>query len=261
MAYETILYDVQERVATITLNRPQTLNAFTSQMIGETTDAFKQCAGDETVRCAVITGAGRGFSSGQDLKEVQGRADEFSISAHLRQGYNRLITSMVALEKPVIGAINGVAAGAGCSVALACDIRVASDKASFIEVFSKIGLIPDSGSTWLLPRLVGYARAYEMAIMAEPVPAAKALDWGLVNQVAPAEQLDEIVRAWALRLAAGPTRAFGLTKRAMMRGWQLSLGEALDYEAMVQEAAAQTDDNREGVMAFLEKRQPEFQGK
>jgi 2-(1,2-epoxy-1,2-dihydrophenyl)acetyl-CoA isomerase len=168
---------------------------------------------------------------------------------------------MISLEKPVIGAINGVAAGAGCSVALACDIRIASEKASFIEVFSKIGLIPDSGSTWLLPRLVGHARAYEMAIMAEPVPAGKALDWGLVNQVAPAGQLDEMVRAWALRLSEGPTRAFGLTKRAMVRGWQLSLGEALDYEAMVQEAAAQTVDNREGIMAFLEKRQPEFQGK
>lgn len=260
MAYDTILYDVQDGVATITLNRPATLNAFTSEMIGETIDAFKQCAGDEKVRCAVITGAGRGFSSGQDLKEVQGRAGDFSISEHLRQGYNRLISGMVALEKPVIGAVNGVAAGAGCSVALACDLRIASEKASFIEVFSKIGLIPDSGSTWLLPRLIGYARAFEMAIMAEPVPADKALNWGLVNQVAPSEQLGEMVRAWALRLAAGPTRAFGLTKRAMMRGWQLSLAEALDYEAMVQEAAAQTADNREGVMAFLEKREPEFQG-
>lgn len=261
MTYETILYEIGEGVATITLNRPDALNAFTSQMIGEAADAFKQSARDETVRCVVVTGAGRGFSSGQDLKEVQNRAEDFSISEHLRGGYNRLISRMISLEKPVIGAINGVAAGAGCSVALACDMRIASEKATFIEVFSKVGLIPDSGSTWLLPRLIGYARAYEMAIMAEPLPAQKALDWGLVNQVVPADQLEEIVRAWALRLAQGPTRAFGLTKRAMLRAWDLSLADALEYEAMLQGAAAQTEDNREGVMAFIEKRTPQFRGK
>lgn len=261
MNYETILYEVAEGVATVTLNRPDALNAFTSKMIGETADAFKQCGRDEAVRCVVITGAGRGFSSGQDLKEVQSREDDFSIAEHLRGGYNRLISRMVSLEKPIIGAINGVAAGAGCSVALACDIRIASERATFIQVFSKVGLIPDSGSTWLLPRLIGYARAYEMAVMAGPVPAEKALSWGLVNEVTPAEQLDEIVRAWALKLAQGPTRAFGLTKRAMMRAWDLSLSETLEYEAMLQGAAAQTEDNREGVMAFLEKRQPQFQGK
>lgn len=261
MTYETILYEVGEGVATITLNRPDALNAFTSEMIGETADAFKQCSRDAAVRCAVITGAGRGFSSGQDLKEVQGRADDFSIAEHLREGYNRLIMRMASLEKPIIGAINGVAAGAGCAVALACDIRVASERATFIQVFSKVGLVPDSGSTWLLPRLIGYARAYEMAITAEPVPAEKALSWGLVNQVTPAAQLEEIVRAWAVRLAQGPTRAFGLTKRAMLRSWDLSLAEALEYEAMLQGAAAQTADNREGVTAFLEKRQPQFQGR
>ncbi len=261
MTYETVLYEVGDGVATITLNRPDSLNAFNSQMIHETADAFKQSGRDASVRCVVLTGAGRAFSSGQDLKEVQERADGFSIADHLRQGYNRLVERMITLEKPVIGAINGVAAGAGCGVALACDIRVASDEASFIQVFSKVGLIPDTGSTWLLPRLIGYARAYEMAVTADRVPAERALQWGLVNQVTPSAQLMEIVRAWALRLAQGPTRAFGLTKRAMMRSWSLSLPEALEYEAMLQGAAAQTDDNREGVAAFLEKRQPQFQGK
>lgn len=261
MTFETILYEVEDGVGTITLNRPDSLNAFNSQMIGETADAFKQCSRDAQVRCIVLTGAGKGFSSGQDLKEVQGRGDEFSIAEHLRGGYNLLINRMVSLEKPILGAINGVAAGAGCGVALACDIRIASDQASFIQVFSKVGLIPDSGSTWLLPRLVGYARAYEMAITADRVTAEQALQWGLVNQVTPAAQLMEIVRAWAIKLAQGPTRAFGLTKRAMMRAWQMSLPQALEYEAMLQAAASQTEDNKEGVAAFLEKRQPRFQGR
>lgn len=261
MTYETIIYEVADGVATITFNRPDSLNAFNSQMIRETTDAFKQSGRDQGTRCVLITGAGKGFSSGQDLKEVQDRDGDFTIADHLREGYNRLVQSMVTLEKPIVGAVNGVAAGAGCGVALACDIRIASEKASFMLAFSRVGLIPDTGSTWLLTRLIGYARAYEMAITADRVPAEKALAWGLVNQVAPAEQLDEIARAWALRLAEGPTRAFGLTKRAMLRSFNLTLDEALEYEAMLQNAAAQTEDNREGVQAFLEKRQPQFKGK
>lgn len=261
MTFETILFEVEDGIATITLNRPDSLNAFNSQMIAESADAFKQCGRDEGVRCVVITGAGKGFSSGQDLKEVQGRGDEFSLAEHLRGGYNRLIQRMTTLEKPIIGSINGVAAGAGCGVALACDIRIASDRASFMQVFSKVGLIPDSGSTWLLPRLIGYARAYEMAITADRVSAEKALAWGLVNEVTPADQLGEITKAWALKLAQGPTKAFGLTKRAMMRAWQTSLPEALEYEAMLQAAASQTDDNKEGVTAFLEKRSPQFTGR
>ncbi|MFW6096590.1 MAG: enoyl-CoA hydratase-related protein [Chloroflexota bacterium] len=261
MTYETIIYEVADGVATITLNRPDSLNAFNSQMIGETTDAFKQGGRDADVRCVLITGAGKGFSSGQDLKEVQERDGDFSIADHLRQGYNRLVRRMITLEKPIVGAINGVAAGAGCGVALACDIRVASEKASFMLAFSRVGLIPDTGSTWLLTRLIGYARAYEMAITADRVPAEKALAWGMVNKLAPAEQLMEIAQAWALKLAEGPTRAFGLTKRAMLRSFNLTLEEALEYEAMLQGAAAQTEDNREGVRAFIEKRQPQFKGK
>ena len=260
MEYETIRYEVTGGVLTITLNRPDKLNAFNEQMIQETIAAFKQAGRDDSVRCVVLTGAGRGFSSGQDLKGFEEREEDISIGEHLRRGYNRLITRMATLEKPIIGAINGVAAGAGCGVALACDIRIASDQASFIQLFSKVGLIPDSGSTWFLPRLIGYARAYEMAITAEKVPAEKALEWGLVNDVVPADQLGEIVAAWAQRLAQGPTLAFGLTKRAMRRAWGMELEEAVAYEALLQEVAGQSHDHREGVAAFLEKREPSYKG-
>ncbi len=260
MAYETILYEVADGVGTITLNRPSKLNAFNDQMIGETTDAFKSAGRDAAVRCVVITGAGRGFSSGQDLGDFKERGEDVSIGEHLRHGYHRLIRQMVALEKPIIGAINGVAAGAGCGVALAADIRIAADSASFILAFSRIGLIPDSGINWFLPRIIGYARAYEMAITADRVSAATALELGMVNRVAPAEQLPEITAAWARRLADGPTLAFGLTKRGMMRSWDMTLDEALEYEAHLQEVAGRSQDNREGIAAFLEKRDARFTG-
>jgi 2-(1,2-epoxy-1,2-dihydrophenyl)acetyl-CoA isomerase len=260
MANETILYEVADGVATITLNRPETLNAFNDLMIKETTGAFKQAGRDKEVRCVVLTGSGRAFSSGQDLADVSRREGEFSIGEHLRHGYNRLIMQMVNLEKPIVGAINGVAAGAGCSVALACDIRIASDKASFIQSFSKVGLIPDSGATWMLPRLVGYPRAYEMAITADRISAEKALAWGLINDIAPAEQLMEVVAGWAGPLATGPTLAYGLAKRAMQRAWQSSLQEALAYESMLQEVAGRSHDSKEGVRAFMEKREPAFKG-
>lgn len=260
MSYETILYAVEDGIATITLDRPQTLNAFTDQMIQETIDGFKQAARDKAVRCIVLTGNGRGFSSGQDLSEVQERKGEFSIGEHLRHGYHRLIKTMMKTEKPIIGAINGIAAGAGCGIALSTDIRIASDKASFMLAFSKIGLVPDSGTNWLLPRIVGQARAYEMAITADRISADKALDWGIVNQVVPHDQLMEQVMAWAGPLASGPTLAYGLAKRAMNRSWDLSLDEALEYEAHMQELAARSYDFGEGVAAFLEKREANFRG-
>lgn len=260
MAYETILYEVINGVATITLNRPATLNAFNDLMIKEATGAFKQAGRDKEVRCVVLTGSGRAFSSGQDLADVSRREGEFSIGEHLRHGYNRLIMQMVILEKPIIGAINGVAAGAGCSVALATDIRIASDKASFIQAFSKVGLIPDSGSTWMLPRLIGYPRAYEMAVTGDRISAEKALAWGLINDIAPAEQLMEVVAGWAAALASGPTLAYGLTKRAMQRAWQSNLEEAMQYESLLQEVAGRSHDSQEGVRAFVEKREPHFRG-
>lgn len=261
MAYETILYDATDGIATITLNRPAKLNAFNDQMIAETTQAFAQAGKDGGVRCVVITGAGRGFSSGQDLADFKERVGEISIGEHLRHGYHRLIRHMTALEKPIIGAINGVAAGAGLGVALATDIRIAAHDAVFILAFSRIGLIPDSGVNWLLPRLIGYARAFEMALTADRVSAAQAFEWGMINRVVPGEQLPEITTAWARQLADGPTLAFGLTKRAMVRGWEQTFEEALDYEAYLQDVAGHSADSREGVSAFLEKRDPRFIGR
>ena len=261
MAYETILYDAADGVATVTLNRPDKLNAFNDQMIGETLDALKTAGRDAATRCVVLTGAGRAFSSGQDLGDFQQRGEATSIAEHLRHGYHRLIRQMVTLEKPIVGAINGIAAGAGCGVALAADIRVAAASASFMLAFSRIGLIPDSGVNWFLPRLIGYARAYEMAVTAERVPADKALAWGMVNRVVPGEQLPEIAAAYARQLADGPTLAFGLTKRAMNRSWEMTLDEALAYEAHLQEVAGRSQDNREGIAAYLEKRPPAFSGR
>lgn len=261
MKYKTINYEVGDSVATVTLNRPESLNAFNDQMIADTTAAFKEAGKDREVRCIVLTGSGRAFSSGQDLKDVLKREGNFSIGDHLRHGYNNLVARIAGIEKPVIAAVNGVAAGAGCGVALVTDIRIASHEASFILSFSRVGLIPDSGSTWALPRLVGYARAFEMAVTADRIPAEKALAWGLVNQVAPAEQLEEIVAAWSQALADGPTLAYGLTKRAMHKASGMSLDEALAYEAYLQEIAGGSDDSKEGVRAFVEKREPKFTGR
>lgn len=261
MAYETILVSQSESVWTITLNRPDKLNAFNDQMISETEAALKRAERDPSVRAIVLTGSGRGFSSGQDLSSVVERGDSFSIGEHLRHGYHRLIRRMVRLEKPIIAAVNGIAAGAGCGVAMAADMRIAAASASFMLAFSRIGLIPDSGINWFLPRLIGYARAYEMAITADKVPAATALEWGLVNRVVPDQQLPEIAAAHALQLASGPTVAFGLTKRAMYRSLDMTLDEALEYEAHLQEIAGRTADNKEGVAAFLEKRSATFSGR
>ncbi len=261
MAYKTIKTELAHNVLTITLNRPESLNAFNNEMIGEVTSAFKQAGKDKETRAVVITGTGRAFSSGQDLKEINERQEEFSIGRHLRLGYNKLILAMVTLEKPVIAAVNGVAAGAGCSVALAADIRIASEKASFIQIFSRVGLIPDSGSTWLLPRLIGYARAYEMAVTSDRISAKKAHSWGLVNEVTPHDQLVEIVGGWARTLATGPTLAFGLTKRAMYRGFNQSLVQSLDYESQLQELTGRSEDFKEGIQAFVEKRDALFEGR
>lgn len=260
MGYETILYNIEQSVATITFNRPRFLNAFNNQMIAETIAALREVRREDRVRCVVLTGNGKAFSSGQDLKEVGSEAATFSIGEHLRQGFNELVQQLVTLEKPVIGAINGVAAGAGCGIALATDIRVAAHTASFLLAFGRIGLVPDSGASWTLPRLIGYARAYEMAVTGEKIGAEKALEWGLINQIVPAEQLPEVVAAWSRSLAKGPTLAFGLTKRAMRRAANSSLEDALAYEAYLQEVAGKSHDFDEGVSAFLEKREANFKG-
>lgn len=257
------MYAVENGVATITLNRPDKLNAFNDEMIAALAEALKKAERDPEVRCLVITGSGRGFSAGQDLASVQDRegADELSFREHLEKGYNPSIRRIRSMEKPVIAAVNGVAAGAGASLALACDLCVAAENASFIEAFIGVGLIPDNGATWILPHTMGFARAFEFAVTGRKMPAAEALSLGLVNQVVPAEDLADTVAALSDKLAAAPTKAIGLTKRAMNRALVTGLDEALAYEAQLQEIAGRTEDHREGVAAFVAKRAPQFRGR
>ena len=256
---ETLLREQADGVLTLTLNRPDALNSFTVEMKEALASAFKDAARDREVRVVILTGAGRAFSAGQDLKERQGD-DGPDLGTELRARYNPIVLAMRRLEKPIIGAINGVAAGAGCSIALACDIRLASDKASFIEVFGRVGLVPDTGSSWLLPRLVGYARAAEMVFTTDPVDAQTAERIGLVNRVVPADQLMDEATALARRLAESAPLALGLAKRALNRALDSSLEEALEYEAQLQSVAGRSADHAEGVAAFVEKRQPEWRG-
>ncbi len=256
---EALRVEIQDGVQTITLDRPDALNAMTATMGKELDEALRDAERSDEVRCVVLTGAGRGFCSGQDLREIPEGGGTFRDL--LRSRYNRIIHRMHAMEKPVVAAVNGVAAGAGCNLALAADLRVASDRATFIEVFARIGLIPDSGGTWFLPRLVGVGRALEMMMLADPVDAATAERIGLVNRVVPHGELMPRTMEWAVRLAQGPTRAYGLIKRGVTRNLSADLRGALEYEACLQEIAGRTDDHREGLAAFREKRSPAYRGR
>ena len=264
MAYEQITVSHEGPVAWITLNRADRLNALTATMSGELERAFTDAGEDEQVRCIVLTGEGRGFCAGQDLTEFEaayragGRPD---IAEHLRTSYHRMIPVVVETPKPVIAAINGVAAGAGLSLALACDLRVASDEARFTQAFVKIGLIPDSGGSYLLPRAVGYPKALELSITGDLIDAKTAVDLGLVSRVVPAASFRDDVTALARQLASMPTLAIAATKALLQRSATLSLDEALTQEAIAQAAMGQTHDHVEGVNAFAEKREPRFEGR
>jgi 2-(1,2-epoxy-1,2-dihydrophenyl)acetyl-CoA isomerase len=255
----TVIRSTQDGVLTLTLNRPDALNSFNVEMKDALLAALKDAARDRDVRVVVVTGAGRAFSAGQDLKERQapGASD---LGTELRTRYNPIILAMRRLEKPIIGAINGVAAGAGISVALACDIRLAAQTASFIEVFGRVGLVPDTGSTWLLPRLVGYARAAEMIFTTDPVDSATAERIGLVNRVVPADELLSETTGLATKLAQAAPLALGLAKRALNRALESGLEEALEYEAQLQAVAGRSADHAEGVAAFVDKRPAAFRG-
>lgn len=260
---ETLLIENDGFVRTLRLNRPDVLNSFNNDLLAALGKAVRDAERDKGVRCVVITGAGRGFSAGQDLADVADRYKgdaPIELGNHLRDRYNPIISKIRTMEKPVIAAVNGVAAGAGCSLALACDIRIAAESASFIEAFVNVGLVPDSGSTFFLPRLIGISQALEMAITGRKVKSDEAVQIGLVNRVVPDAELDAETQKLAQQLAALPPRAIGLTKRAMNRAWGVELGDQLDYEAMMQTTAGQTRDHREGVTAFLEKRKPNFTG-
>ena len=264
MTYEQIAVNRDGPVARITLNRPDKLNALTEVMSDELCDVFENVRDDEEVRAVLLTGAGRGFCAGQDLTEFEEsyRAGERpDIEAHLERTYHRLIPLMVETPQPVVAAVNGVAAGAGVSLAVACDIRIASEEARFTQAFVKIGLVPDSGGTWLLPRVVGYARALELSLTGDMVDARTALDIGLVSQVLPAESFLDQAAAYAARLAALPTRALASAKRLIREGLNADLETSLKAEAKAQAEMGQTADHLEGVMAFAEKREARFTGR
>lgn len=259
MSYETILYEVSEKVCTITLNRPDSFNAFNDQQSYDLQDALKKAERDKDVRVVVLTGAGKAFCSGQDLKAIAG-AEKRSLADSLLKRYNPIIRAMRNMPKPIICRLNGVAAGAGCSLALASDFIVAAENATLIEVFINVGLVLDSGSSYFLPRIVGSARAFEMSTMGTKVTAKQALEWGMVNRVVPAEELDNTVAGIAAYYAAAPTKAIALMKKMLNKSFHSDLDTMLEYEMYCQGIAGNTADYKEGVASFNEKRKPVFKG-
>ena len=262
MSYNNILFQVESGVATLTLNRPNSLNSFTSEMHSEIRQVMKQVKQDNTIRCLLLTGAGRGFCAGQDLNDRAVAPGEAmpDLSQSIKQNYNPLVRTIMTLDKPVICAVNGVAAGAGANIALACDIVLAARSASFIESFCKIGVIPDSGGTWNLPRLVGLARARGLALTGEKISAEKAESWGMIWRCVDDEALMTEARALAKHLATQPTKGLGLIKQALLGSANKSLHEQLEVEKELMRTAGRTHDYQEGVAAFTQKRQPNFKG-
>ena len=259
MAYETIEFKLEAGIARLTLNRPDRLNSFTVQMHEEVAEALSDL-GD--ARVLVLTGAGRGFCAGQDLNDravAPGQSVDLGESVEKR--YNPLVRRLTSLPMPVIARVNGVAAGAGANIALACDIVIAAKSAKFIQSFANIGLIPDSGGTWVLPRLVGQARALGLALTAEPLPAEKAAEWGLIWKAVEDEALDGEVDTLATRFAAAPTRGLAAIKKMIRESWGHSLDEELDLQRDAMRELGGSEDYREGVAAFMQKRTPNFTGR
>jgi 2-(1,2-epoxy-1,2-dihydrophenyl)acetyl-CoA isomerase len=255
---ETIRWSVADGVGTITLNRPESLNALNATMRRELLTTLRAASRDDAIRCVVITGEGRGFCSGADLR---GGEDERHFRKVLTDQYNPLISAIRELPKPVVAAVNGVAAGAGVSIALACDLVYATEDARFIQAFVRIGLVPDSGSTRTLVRTLGRHRAAELIFFGEPMSAAEAATAGLVNEVFAATAFADEVREAARRLAAAPTAAIGLAKRSINEAEEADLATSLAYEAALQDVAGRTEDHAEGLAAFAEKRDPRFTGR
>lgn len=261
MIYEHILFAIEDGIATLTINRPQVLNALSARSLGEMIHAVDRVR-DEAARVLLLTGAGRAFCSGADLSSADGvSATRHDMGAGLEGGFNPLLERIARLPVPVVTAVNGAAAGGGCAYALAGDIVIASEDAYFLQPFANIGLVPDVGATWLLPRLIGRARATQMMMLGERIPAAKALDWGMIYQVVGTGELMATSRAMAVRLAAGPTVSYALMREGIARAATMSLTDTLMMERVNQRVAGQTADHAEGVAAFLEKRKPVFRGK
>ncbi len=261
--FETIQFEIRDdAVAVLTLNRPERLNSFNPKMHEEVRDALKRVA-KGGARALLITGAGRGFCAGQDLQDRNVAPGEAmpDLGLSIEKGYNPLIRTLRTLELPVIAAVNGVAAGAGANLALACDIVFAARSASFIQAFCKIGLVPDSGGTWFLPRLVGSARATALAMLGDKLPAERAEQWGLIWQCVDDDKLLDTALATATHLASQPTAGLALIKRALNASHQHNLDQQLDLERDFQRLAGRTEDYREGVAAFIDKRQPQFKGR
>ena len=262
MSYETILFQVDSGIARLTLNRPDKLNSFNTQMHGEVRQALSGIP-ESGARVLVLTGAGRGFCAGQDLgdRAVAPGSQGVDLGESLEKRYNPLVATLRNLAMPVIAAVNGVAAGAGANIALACDIVIAARSANFVQAFSKLGLIPDSGGTWFLPRLVGDARAMGLTLLGNKLPAEQAAAWGLIWQCVEDAELAATVDAMARQFAVAPTRGLAATKKALRRSWQNTFEEQLNVERDVQRELGRSDDYAEGVAAFTEKRSPRFTGR
>lgn len=262
--YEHILVQQDGGVLTITMNRPEVLNAVSDPMLEGLGAVLEEAAQDSSVRCVVLTGAGRAFGAGADLRgsvvgHTNANGTPMKVSEHLKK-YHRVVRAIRTMPKPVIAAVRGVAAGASCNLALACDMRIAADNARFIEAFARIGLVPDAGGAFFLPRLIGYGKALELAMLADEVSGPEAERLGLANKCVPLAEFDEAVHAFAQRLAKGPTRAYGLMKELMNAAMENDLETTLQLEGELQDQARATADHREGVTAFLQKRPSEFTG-
>lgn len=260
MSYETIVLERKDGVATLTLNRPEKLNAINRKMVEELNGAVVEMAKDRDVRALVVTGAGRGFCSGADVGDMTQAAAPIE-NRYWTQMAHKIILALTDLEKPVIAKVNGAAVGIGCSLALSADMIIASENAKFSLIFSQIGLVPDGGSLFHLPRLVGPAKAKELIFTAKMVDAKEAERIGLVSRAVPAEELDNEVNMLAKQLAEGPTVALGIAKRIINKGLSMDLSSVLECEAFGQTIAGTTEDAQEGVMAFLEKRKAKFKGR
>jgi 2-(1,2-epoxy-1,2-dihydrophenyl)acetyl-CoA isomerase len=263
MSYETIKFETEGGAARLTLNRPERLNSFTVQMHGEVAEALERVEADPEIRALLITGAGRGFCAGQDLADraVAPGGEAVDLGESLERFYNPLIRRLTGLPKPIVCAVNGVAAGAGANIAFACDLVLAAKSARFIQSFAGLGLIPDSGGTWVLPRLTGQARALGMALTGEPVGAEKAEAWGLIWKAVEDDQLMEEAEALLARFATGPTRGLARTKLMIRTSWSRTLDQELELQRDVMRELGRTADYQEGVAAFSEKRPPRFEGR